>query len=263
MIQPTYLYYEEIDSTNNECKRRIADGTASDGLVISAGTQTAGRGRSGHGWTSRPGTSIATSMVFFPKGIGADVIPRVTLLASMAVAEAVEQCSGLSCAIKWPNDVLLDSRKICGILTEMEAERNTPKWVVVGIGVNVHEKNFASDIRDKATSIDLALSRQAEREKTAPLRVHCQEITEQIWKSFAAFYDRFEKAGDLSGVLDNYNARLINIGKTVRVLDPLGAYEGLSGGIDREGRLLVEREDGSVQKVDSGEVSVRGLYGYV
>lgn len=252
----THIYYEEIDSTNNEIKRLIEKGI-SEGTVVSAGTQTAGRGRSGHNWISPKGVSVATSMVLFPKEVMIEHVPRLTLLGAVAVSQAVENLYGLKTEIKWPNDILVQKKKICGILTEMDAKDNQVNYVVVGIGVNVHQKDFASEISHMATSLDLEL-----KGRTSPIITHCKDVTEEIWKCFSVLYEDFLKTQDLSGILAYYNERLVNREKKVRVLDPLGEYEGVAKEMLATGELLVDK-NGEIKKVDSGEVSVRGIYGYV
>jgi BirA family biotin operon repressor/biotin-[acetyl-CoA-carboxylase] ligase len=252
----TPIYYEEIDSTNNEIKRLIPQGI-SEGTVVSAGMQTAGRGRSGHDWTSPPNVSVATSMVLFPKEVNVYHIPRLTLLAAVAVSMAVEQLYGLKTQIKWPNDILVHDKKICGILTEMEAHKGEVDYVVVGIGVNVHNREFSPDIAFKATSLDLALE-----EENSVTPTHCKDVAEAIWENFAKLYEVFLHTEDLTEVLHYYNERLINRNRRVRVLDPLGEYEGVAKEMLPTGELLVEA-DGQLKKIDSGEVSVRGIYGYV
>ncbi len=255
MIEPIFKYFEEIDSTNLEAKREGEAG-APEFTVISAGTQTAGRGRSGHTWISPKKISVATSMLLYPDGIPMEHLPRLTIIAGVAVAEAVEELYPLKTQIKWPNDVLIDSKKICGILTEMEAENGHAKQVVCGIGVNVHQKkeDFAPEIRDMATSLDLEMSGQQASRKA---------ITEAIWQHFLKHYEVFRtNGGSLEGILDSYNSRLANNNKRVRVVHQIHDFEGIALEMDPNGRLLIKKDDGTITAVDSGEVHVRGLYGY-
>lgn len=255
-MTPVFKYFESIDSTNLEAKREAAAG-AKDYTVISAGEQTAGRGRSGHQWISPHGVSVSTTMLIYPKGISMEHLPRLTIIAGVSVAEAVEELYHLRTQIKWPNDVLINSRKICGILTEMDAENGIAKNVVVGIGVNVHHRkeDFAPDIRDMATSLDLELDGQ---------RASRKAVTEAIWNHFILHYENFQKnGGSLEGILSSYNSRLANKGKRVKVVHQVNDFEGVALEMDRDGRLLIRKDDGTTVAVDSGEVHVRGLYGYV
>ena len=253
-MKPIFKHFESIDSTNLEAKREAHEG-ATNFTVISAGEQTAGRGRSGHGWISPEGVSVATTMLIYPEGISMEHLPRLTIVAGVSVTEAVEELYHLRTRIKWPNDVLINNKKICGILTEMEAENGIAENVVVGIGVNVHQRkeDLAPEIRDMATSIELDGQRASR-----------QAVTEAIWRHFLHHYEIFQKnGGSLEGILPSYNARLANKDRRVRVVHQAHDFEGIALEMEKDGRLLIQKDDGSVVAVDSGEVHVRGLYGYV
>ena len=253
----TYEYVEEIDSTNNELKRRAVLGGLKQYQVLSAGAQTGGRGRSGHEWSSPKGSSVSTSMILFPGDLPPGVLPRITPLAAVAVAETLEELYGLKARIKWPNDVLVNDKKICGILNEFIPAGAAESHVIVGIGVNVHIRDFPAELSGVATSIDLEL--EAQGKKAGSSR---EEVVRGIWSRFVRHYEDFLKVQDLSVVLDYYNERLINKDRTVRILDPAGEYEGVAKGMDETGALHVFTDQGEKQ-VDSGEVSVRGIGGYV
>ncbi len=226
--------------------------------MVSASEQTAGRGRSGHVWQSPPGTSISTSMLIYPKGIEPERLPEITILSALSVANAVEKAYFKVAAgdvkIKWPNDVLLNQKKLSGILTELCFLPNKEKYVVVGIGVNVFQKSFPADISETATSLWIETKLEDAFSK--------KEIIEDIWENFLAYYDLFQKTGDLSLVKEKYEKRLINIGRIVKVLDPKGEYEAKALGIDERGRLMIEKDE-KIDFIDSGEVSIRGILGYV
>lgn len=248
-----YEYLESIDSTNNEIKRRASDGLE-PWTVISAGTQTAGRGRTGHSWESPKGDSISTSLFLKPI-LPPEAISRLTIIAGMAVASAIEKLYPLKAEIKWPNDVLVNKKKICGILSELFFIGDGEKNVVVGIGVNVHQQDFPEEIKHMATSIDLELAGKGRGSR--------KELTRTLWEEFERLYKAFEKSGDLSMLKPKYNDRLVSRGERVRVMDPVDPYEGICIGIDDTGALIVECDGGDIRKADAGEVSVRGIYGYV
>ena len=250
-----YRYYKSIDSTNNEIKR-IAESEEQEGIVVSAGEQTNGRGRRGHVWKSPSHDSIATSILLRPR-VHTENVSRITILSAMAVCDAIREMYELETKIKWPNDVLIEEKKVCGILTELSAENNKVKYVVSGIGVNVHNMSFPEDIKDMATSIDMEL-KKAGRTTIASRK----ELTEAIWRCFDGYYNKFIETEDLNGVKIRYNELLVNRGREVRVLDPKGGYSGIALGIDDTGALIVDTGDRTVS-VDAGEVSVRGVYGYV
>lgn len=255
-MKPEFKYFETIDSTNLEAKREAHEG-ADNFTVISAGEQTAGRGRSGHQWISPTGVSVSTSMLIYPEGISMEHLPRLTIIAGVSVAEAVEELYNLKTQIKWPNDVLINNKKICGILTELEADNGIAENVVVGIGVNVHHKkeDFAPDIREMATSLDLELGGQ---------RASRKAVIEAIWNHFLHHYEIFQQnGGSLEGILPSYNSRLANKNKRVRVVHQTHDFEGEAIDMDKDGKLRIRKDDGNIVAVDSGEVHVRGLYGYV
>lgn len=247
----TIRYFSVIDSTNQYAKR-IGEEGAPDGTLVIADEQTAGKGRSGRHWVTPPGKAIAFTLLLRPD-IPPSRISMVTLVMGLAVCRAVRSLYGLPVGIKWPNDVVIDGKKICGILTEMSAEMDGVHYIVIGVGINANLTSFPEEIRDVATSIALQLHHEVSR----------AGLIAEVMARFEEFYEKFEKDSDLSGLIDEYNADLLNCGRKVRVLDPKGEYEGTALGIDRLGQLLVKREDGTVTEVYAGEVSVRGIYGYV
>ena len=254
----SYEYIDEIDSTNDELKRRAARGECHDHEVLSAGMQTKGKGRSGHEWSSPKGSSVSTSMILFPREVPADIIPRITPIAAVAVSKTIEDLYGLEAGIKWPNDVLIKDKKVCGILTELTLSPDGGvDHVIVGIGVNVHIKEFDPAIAGMATSIDRELLRE-----NLLIKSHCGQIISCIWESFLKLYTEFLEKRDLSTVLEYYNDHLVNKGRRVRVMDPIAPFEGEALFMDETGRLHIMTDEKEVQ-VDSGEVSVRGIYGYV
>lgn len=254
--QLKFEYYEVVDSTNDRIKERARDGEEA-GLVVTAGHQTAGKGRVGRKWESPTGESVSTSLLLRPDEIPISAVPTITIICGMAVRSAIEKLYGLDCQIKWPNDIVLNGKKICGILVEMEAEHNRVKYAVAGIGVNVHQSSFPEEIAFKATSIDIELMNE-----NKAISTHRNDVAQEIWRSFKEYYNIFEKTADLSGLRQEYEKHLVNIGERVRIEDPQGAYEAVSKGITNAGALIVEA-DGIEKIIDSGEVSVRGLYGYV
>ena len=244
-------YSYETDSTNNRA-RDAAEKGASHGFLAVADCQTAGKGRRGRVWNSPHGTDIYMSFVLRPTFTPSQA-SMLTLVAGMAVVKGVQKATGLSAMIKWPNDAVVNGKKICGILTEMSTEEDAIRYVVPGIGINVNATEFPEEIRDKATSLKLELGRSVKR----------SDVICAVAESFEEYYEIFEKTCDMSGLLSAYDEMLVNMEKTVCVLDPKGEYRGKALGIDEEGCLLVEKENGEVVHVLSGEVSVRGIYGYV
>lgn len=250
------FYYEEIDSTNVEAKRRAAEGL-SHGSIIIADTQSGGRGRRGRSWSSPVGEGIFFSMLLRPKIEPANA-PMLTLVKAVAVQRAIFKCTGLRAEIKWPNDIVINGKKVAGILTEMSAGKDGVNYIVIGTGVNVHQTFFSEELTEKATSLNLELKKQEETECVSRIR-----LLEEILEQFEACYETYIRTQDLSGLMEEYNKALVNKGRRVRVLDPLGEFEGRALGINERGSLLVEKNEGEIAEISSGEVSVRGIYGYV
>ena len=244
-------YFSRIDSTNQYAKR-IAEEGAPDGTLIIADEQTAGKGRSGRTWVTPPAEAIAFTLLLRPK-LSPDRISMVTLVMGLAVTNAVNSLYGVSAGIKWPNDVVITGRKLCGILTEMSAEVRQVNYIVIGVGINANLTSFPEEIREIATSLKLEMGRDINR----------AELIARVMTEFERLYAEFEAQGDLGAVMQEYNELCLNAGSKVRVLDPNGEYTGTSRGINSMGELLVETEDGQMQEVYAGEVSVRGIYGYV
>jgi BirA family biotin operon repressor/biotin-[acetyl-CoA-carboxylase] ligase len=247
-------YYESVDSTNDRIKQRAREGE-NQGLIISAGEQTAGKGRVGRKWESPSGESVYTSILLRPEDISLESVPTVTVVAAMAVRDALERLYGLKGQIKWPNDIVIGGKKICGILTEMELKDGKVWYVVVGIGVNVHNQSFPDEIAYKATSVDLEL------EKTTGNTGHRKELTRELWNSFKKYYNIFIETGDMSGLKEEYERHLANLGNRVRIEASEASYEATALGINNKGELLIE-VDGEQRTIRTGEVSVRGIYGY-
>ncbi len=245
----TIHYRESVDSTNNWARQEAEEG-APDGSVYLADTQTAGKGSRGRSWGSPEGTSISMSLVLRPE-IEMSRISMITLVMGLGAADGIRDVTGIDTGIKWPNDVVCRGKKLCGILTEMGPNGD---YLVPGIGINVNMDRFSRDLSDKATSVFLETGRKCDRDR----------IAAGILESFGRYYDVFLETGDLTGLMDRYQAILANRGRKVRVMNQSNPYSGTALGIDRFGELLVKREDtGTTEKVFAGEVSVRGIYGYV
>lgn len=244
-------YYEDTDSTNADAMRLGEEG-AEHGTLVVANHQNKGRGRRGRVWQSPVGTTISMSFLVKPE-IAPGKASMLTLVMALAVAKGIEEACDLSTAIKWPNDILVNGKKVCGILTEMKAEMDYIHGVIIGVGINVNVESFPEELQSMATSLILEKGRKVSR----------AEVIERVAENFEEYYEKFMEAEDLSLLRDLYEERLISKGKTVKVLDPQGEYTGISKGITDTGELVVETQDGKEQQVYAGEVSVRGIYGYV
>lgn len=253
IVGRSIVYFESIDSTNNYAKQAALQG-GEDGLVVIANEQTGGRGRSGRSFQSPPDKGLYLTALLRPKAAPAEVL-SVTALAAVAVCNAVERTCGVRPGIKWTNDLILNGKKLTGILTEMgvEGESGALQYVVIGIGVNAnHERSdFSDEVAEMATSLRMELGHPVSRAALAAA------LIEELDALYACL------GGDLSGYLEQYRADCVTLGKQVRILGSGAERTGEAVGIDDSFGLIVRREDGTLETIRSGEVSVRGLYGYV
>lgn len=247
------LYYEEtVDSTNTRAKALAGQGAA-HGAVVLAEEQTSGKGRLGRGWVTPKGSSVAMTCILRPEFLPQDA-SMLTLLMGLSVAQACRRLYPLKAQIKWPNDIVISQKKVCGILTEMGADPDQIHYVVIGVGINGNLTEFPEELKEKATSLQNELGARILR---APLAA-------AVLEDFEEKYERFCLRADLAEFKEAYDEILINRGRQVAVCGPSAeGVRGVARGIDDRGELLVEKADGSVVRVNAGEVSVRGLDGYV
>lgn len=243
--------FDVIGSTNTTAMQMAEEG-APHGTLVVADRQDNGKGRRGRGWVLPAGVAIAMSIVLKPRELHPGNAPMLTLVSALAVERAILQQTGMKPAIKWPNDIVIEGKKVCGILTEMSTQMDYINHIVVGIGINVHNTEFPEELSERATSLYLACHEHYSR----------AALVEAVCEYFEHYYEIFMRTQDMSGLLEEYNSYLANMGRMVRVLDPKAEFEGHALGISKRGELLVETAEG-VKRVDSGEVSVRGIYGYV
>ena len=243
--------FEVIGSTNTTAMQMAEEG-APHGTLVVADRQDSGKGRRGRAWSMPAGIAVAMSIVLKPQELQPANAPMLTLVSALAVVRAIEEQSGLRCAIKWPNNIVIGGKKVCGILTEMSTQIDYINHIVVGIGINVHNEQFPEELADRATSLYLESGKRVSR----------AALVEAVCEYFEQYDEIFMRTQDLSGLKEEYDSYLVNKGGQVRILDPQGEYEGLALGITERGALQVETPEG-IRNVDSGEVSVRGIYGYV
>ena len=240
-------YFDTLDSTNI-CAKRMAEEGAPNGTLVIADKQTAGRGRA---WETPKVTAIAMTLLMRPN-LRPEKASMLTLVMGMAVTRAVNELYSLNCQIKWPNDIVINGKKVVGILTEMSAQMDYVNHIVVGIGINVNNESFPEEIAQNATSLLLQSGK----------RVNRAALIEAVWEEFEHYYDRFMAYQDLRDLRKEYDASLANKGQKVRVLDPKEPFDGVAQGITDRGELIVDTWEAR-KLVSSGEVSVRGIYGYV
>lgn len=245
-------YFPSITSTNDVLKQLAQDG-ALHGTVLIAGEQTGGRGRLGRNFYSPPDVGIYMSALLRPS-CSVDQLMHLTCAAACAACEAIEKAAGFCPEIKWTNDIVYQRRKLAGILTEMRLGKNRDlEYAIIGIGINCRQQldDFSQDIRSFAGSLSMATGKEIDRASVA-----------------AAMIDAFAKMD--SGLIQNkehylnqYREKCVTLGQYVSVVNAETVRHGQALDIDQDGALIVRFDDGSVETVNSGEVSVRGLYHYI
>ena len=247
----TLYWYPVIDSTNTQAKRLAREG-APHGTVLIADKQTGGRGRMGRTFQSPAGAGVYLSVILRPNCAPGQLM-HLTCAAGAAMVDAVEAVSGVRPQIKWINDLVIGTKKLGGILTEMSVDKGMVEYAVVGIGINCRQnrEDFPSEIADLATSLSTAAG------KAVPPEVLAAAMVEALWKMDSVLLS------EKSRLMAAYKACCITLGKDVQVIRADSLRPGRAIDLGEDGDLLVEYPDGSRELVSSGEVSVRGMYGYV
>lgn len=244
-------YHDTITSTNIRAKE-IAS-FSDEGTVIVAEEQTMGRGRLGRSWTSPKGKGLWFSIILKPH-VNPQKISKITLIGAAAVHRALKDLD-IQSHIKWPNDIVVEGKKLCGILTEMFFKNPNTYYVIMGIGVNVNldEDDFPEELKNKATSLKILKGTEVDRNK----------LLAYVLNNFEKLYLPFKEREDLSETIKISRENSILLNREVRIIRENIERIGRAIDIDHEGRLIVEYEDGKREAILSGEVSVRGLRGYI
>jgi BirA family biotin operon repressor/biotin-[acetyl-CoA-carboxylase] ligase len=243
-VRPFIEHHRQIASTNDRA-RELAHLGYGEGTLVVAESQQAGRGRLGRSWASPPGGGVYFSLILRPRALPS-AAPGITLLAGVAACDAVRAVSGAEPRIKWPNDLLIGSRKVAGILTEMEADRGRIHHVVLGIGINANTRpaEFPPDLVDRATSLLT--------ETSTPV---CRaELLGRVILEIENRYDAFLR-GQFQSVLEAWRSRSATLGREVRVEAGGRTVVGEAQDVDLDGALLVRGENGVVHRVSFGEVT--------
>ncbi len=238
-IGKSVQYFDTLDSTMDEAFRLGMAG-AEEGTVICAEGQHKGRGRLGRNWASPKGKGVYVSVLLRPK-LQPVMVPQLTLLCAVAVAEAIRSATGVDVAIKWPNDLLVNHKKIVGILTEMSAEIDRVNFVVIGIGINVN--TTASQLPSHATSLRQETQKSLSR----------VEILQEVLRRIEYWYLRFQEEG-FAPILKEWKEFSATIGRNVRVADAKQVIDGKAIGIADDGGLLIKSHAGVIIKKMAGDV---------
>ena len=253
LVGSKLMCLDVVDSTNTECKRQAVAG-AEEGLVVMAEEQTGGRGRRGRGFQSPKGKGLYLSALFRPD-LEPGQVSDFTAWVAVAVCDGIEACCGIRPQIKWTNDIILNGKKLVGILTELSlvSETNTLDYMVTGIGVNVNQavEDFSPEIQEMATSLSMVLGRPVRR----------ADLAAQIILALDRMYAGYPE--DRAEYLKKYRAGCITTGHQVQLITPAARRQAFALEIDDDFNLVVELYNGKRETISAGEVSVRGMYGYV
>jgi BirA family transcriptional regulator, biotin operon repressor / biotin---[acetyl-CoA-carboxylase] ligase len=246
------IHFDSIDSTNSKAKQ-LADTAHTDGTIIISEEQTSGRGRLGRSWVSPKYKGIWMSIILKPDLNPMEAV-KLTQIAAASLTLASKEL-GINTLVKWPNDIVINHKKVCGILTEMSAELTRINYVIVGIGINVNidEADFPEDIKPIATSLKIETKASVNR----------KELVGRILNNFENLYLKFIKENDIKISLNICRENSALLGRNIMVIKKDGDVEAKALNIDEEGRLLVQYADGKQEYVISGEVSIRGNGSYV
>lgn len=239
-------YYDEVDSTNAVAHTLVAEG-APEGTLVFAEKQTAGRGRMGRKWHSPKGKGIWMSLVLKP-AIPLSFAPQLTLLIAVALSRAISSFLSLEVGIKWPNDLLIGGRKVCGILLESSAENESLQHVIVGMGIdaNLQQDDYPDDLHKVATSLAIESVQQVDRTE---LMCHLMKEIEQL---YLLYLDK-----GFAPIKLLWEALTISLGRPIRCQTSQGVFEGIAEGIDDAGALLLRLSDGSIKKMYSADIEFR------
>lgn len=239
------IYKDKVNSTSNLAKEIAL--SLDEGTVIIAEEQTKGRGRMGRHWVSLPRTGIWMSIILKPN-IRPDKAYQITQTAAVAIVKAIEKITGLSAGIKWPNDIIINGKKVCGILTEMSAEPDRINYIILGIGINVNTsiEDIPEYLRDKATSLKAELGKEVSR----------KELVAAIFKNIEKEYYGFVQ-NDFRAVIDDCRKYSVLLGKEITITQMDKTYKGRAIDIREDGVLLIRTPEGMIEAI-SGDVSIRG-----
>ena len=246
------LYFKSIDSTNTRAKE-LARANALHGTVLIADSQTGGRGRLGRSFHSPAGSGIYMSVIIRPKCKPSELM-HLTCTAAVAACDAVERVAGIRPGVKWINDLVYGQRKLAGILTELGlAKDGSVDYAIIGIGINCSQKeaDFPEEIRTIATSLEMIVGRPVDRAKIAAALIEEMERISQ------------ELNSGKENLMRRYRADCVTIGQSISLLRGETVHHGIALDLDDQGGLVVRFDDGHTEAVNSGEVSIRGMYGYL
>ncbi|MBU3111864.1 biotin--[acetyl-CoA-carboxylase] ligase [Clostridium lacusfryxellense] len=250
-IGKNIIHYESISSTNSKAKE-LAEMNEEHGTVIVSEEQTLGRGRLGRNWVSPKYKGIWMSIILRPNIITQNA-SLITLVGAAAVQRAIKKM-GIETSIKWPNDIVIDSKKVCGILTEMSGEIDHINYLIMGIGINVNleEEDIPIELKESATSLKLETGKYIDRKL----------LLANILNEFEDLYNDFVLNGNIKETIDICREKSILIGREIQLVNRGKVKIAKAVDISDKGELIIENDQGIIEHIVSGEVSIRGIYGY-
>jgi len=239
------ISFKKVDSTNTVAYG-LAEKGMKEGTVVLAEEQAKGKGRRGRQWVSPSKGGIYLSCILRPRGLAPNEIPKITLLAAVAVAKAIRQECGLDTMIKWPNDILVNDKKVCGILTEMKAEQDNVDFIILGIGVNVNTQ--VRCLPREASSIKEELRHLGRNEALSRVEL-ARKIIERLDEEYFLL-----KENGFNPIIEEWKDLSAMLGSRIRVVLQNRAFEGHAHTIDSDGALVVRMDSGLLEKVSSGDI---------
>ncbi len=240
--------YRDMTSSTNDLARAEAQNGAGNGVLFIADTQTSGKGRFKRAWVSPSGAGIWATILLRPD-MQVSLSTGYSILCGVAVARAINNVTGLNAMIKWPNDVIVNGKKVCGILSEMNNKKDKIDWIAIGFGVNVNidKKDISKEISHKATSLSI------ESGKAIP-RI---ELLKDILNQFEALFNEYEYKKSLNFITEEYESKSCVIGKQIEIIEGEYTKKGFAVGFNDAGALMLKTDNG-IEIINYGEVSVRG-----
>lgn len=240
---------EHTLTSTNTVLRDAARNGAPHGSLCLCECQTGGRGRLGRSWSSPEGMGVWLSVLLRPD-MTPERAPLITFCAALAMNRAIRSVCGLSPAIKWPNDVVLDGRKVCGVLMEMGFDQDGGMFIIAGTGLNVRRGAYPPELADRAVALEELTARLSRSDLIAAYLNAMEDVLASV------------EAQGLAGIMDEFRAASCTLGSQVQVIAPEETFTGVAEDMDETGALLV-RTDSGLRRVLAGDVSVRGVMGYV
>lgn len=242
------IIYLDTTTSTNDIVKEMAEKGASEGLIVIAEEQIKGRGRMGRRWITGKGKALAVSILLKPD-IKPDICPSITSLIALSAVKAIRKATNYDIMIKWPNDLVLNNRKLGGILTEMSMEGIKVKYIIIGLGLNINQEVFDDDIKNIAVSLKSFSGKNFDR----------RIILSEILNYFESDYENFKRYG-LEYFVEDIKRYSIIFGKDISVIDGNKIVNGKVVDIDKEGGLILKTSEGELRKIISGDVIMEGLY---